>query len=231
MTGMRLPSAPLARRSAFALGCAAALAACDRPGRVELEPASLRFHAAGQSARVRAAVKTEEGKLLPALGCEWSSTDPRVATVAGKLRDATVTAAGPGTASIRCAAGSAGASAAVVVRIASRVEARPERLELRLQDAPAPAALQVQVLDSEGRPILDRPVSARCEDEAVCRGDDRGQVWPVGPGETRAVVRVDGASAAVAVKVTDARTAEGKPRRVKGNPMLDVEKAFAPPGR
>lgn len=234
--GARLPArrrpAAVPRGPALALlACAAALAACDRPARVEIDPPSLRFHARGQSAPVRATVRGSSGKPLPAAGCDWTSSDPRVATVQGKLRDATVTAVGPGAAAVRCTADRAGATAQVVVRIAAGVEASPARLDLRLEDAPAPAALQVRVLDTDGRPLSDRPVATRCADEGVCRGDDRGQVWPVGPGETRVTVQVDAASTSLPVKVVDARTAEGRPRRVKGNPMLDVEKAFAPPRR
>jgi len=228
MRSMRLPAC---RPTALALACAAALAACDGPARVELDPPTVRLQARGQAAPLRATVRASNDRVLPAAGCEWSSTDDRVATVAGKLRDAIVTATGPGTAAVRCSAGRVGALAQVTVRIASRVEVSPARLEVKLQDEAAPSALQVQVLDTEGRPYLDRPVSTRCANESVCRGDDRGQVWPVGAGETRATVTVDGASSSVLVKVVDARTAEGKPRRVKGNPMLDVEKAFAPPRR
>jgi hypothetical protein len=221
-----------ARAPALALlACAGALASCDRPARVELDPPSLRFHARGQSAPIRATVRGSREKVLPAAGCDWASSDPRIASVQGKLRDATVTAVGPGTAAVRCTAGAAGATAQVVVRIAARVDATPSRLDLRLEDAPAAATLQVKVLDTEGRPLSDRPVATRCADESVCRGDDRGQIWPVGPGETRATVQVDAASTSIPVKVVDARTAEGRPRRVKGNPMLDVEKAFAPPKR
>ncbi len=212
----------------LAAGCAVALGACDRPARVDLDPAALQFHARGQSGALRATVLSSAGKVLPASGCEWSSSDERVVRVAGKLRDATVTAAGPGIASVRCSAGGAGASAAVTVRIASRVEVTPARLELRLGDAPAPAALGIVVLDTDGRPLLDRPAATRCEDERVCRGDDRGQIWPVGAGETVATVQVDGAGVTLPVRVVDARSGEGRPRPVKGNPMLDVEKAFAP---
>jgi len=225
----RRPS--LARRALTAAAALGALAACDRPARVELDPPSLRFHARGQSAPVRATVRDSGGRELPAAGCEWASSDPRVVEVRGKLRDATVTAVGPGAASVRCTAGRAGALAPVAVRIAARVAVDPPRLDLRLGDAPAPAALRVEVLDAEGRPVLDRPAATRCADEAVCRGDDRGQVWPVGPGETVATVEVDGARATLPVKVVDARSAEGRPRRVTRNPMLDVEKAFPPPPR
>jgi hypothetical protein len=215
----------LSRAAAFLLS----LSSCDRVSRVELEPESLRLHARGQSASVRAAMWSSSGKPIPSAACQWSTADERVASVAGTPRDATVTAKGPGTTSVRCTAGSAGASALVNVRLASRVEVSPPRLEIRLGDEPAPATLGVAVLDTEGRPLLDRPASTRCEDERVCRGDDRGQVWPLGAGETRAVVEVDGASSAIPVRVVDVRSAAGRPRRVPGNPMLDVEKALAPP--
>jgi len=220
------------RPSPASLSCILlALAGCERPARVDLEPGTLRLHARGQSAPLKATVSSSRGRQLPAAACEWSSADGRVATVAGRGREATVTASGPGGTSIRCAAGPASASAAVTVRIASRLEVSPPRLEIRLGDEPAPAALELSVLDTEGRPYLDRPASTRCEDESVCRGDDRGQVWPVGPGETRAMVEVDGARATVPVRVVDARSASGRPRRVEGNPMMEVERAFRAPAR
>lgn len=222
------PPRLLAARALAPLAAALALAACDRPARVELDPPGLRLHARGQAATLRATVRTSGGKALPAASCEWSTSAERVAAVAGRGREAAVTAAGPGRATVRCRAGAAEADATVEVRIASRVDVEPSRLELRLLDDPSPAALRIQVLDTEGQPLRDRPVATRCDDEAVCRGDDRGQVWPVGPGETRAVVQVDGASTSLLVKVADARTAEGRPRRVRENPMRDVEKAFAP---
>jgi len=207
------------------------LASCERVSRVELEPASLSLHARGQAASLRAAMYGSGGKPIPSATCRWSTADERVAAVAGSARTATVTAAGPGTTSVRCTAGGAGASALVAVRIASRVEVSPPRLEIRLGDEPAPARLDLAVLDTEGRPLLDRPASTRCQDERVCRGDDRAQIWPVGAGETRALVEVDGASASVPVRVIDARSAAGRPRSVTGNPMLDVDKAFPAPRR
>jgi hypothetical protein len=39
-------------------------------------------------------------------------------------------------------------------------------------------------------------------------------------------VQVDEARASATAHVVDARTSEGRPRRVKGNPMLDYEKAL-----
>jgi hypothetical protein len=68
-------------------------------------------------------------------------------------------------------------------------------------------------------------VNVTCASEDVCRGDSRGQLWATGAGETTAQVEVEGARATLPVKVVDARTAAGKPQRVKGDPMLEIEKA------
>jgi hypothetical protein len=49
----------------------------------------------------------------------------------------------------------------------------------------------------------------------------------VAPGDTTAVVEVEGArSAEVAVHVVDARSADAKPKAVKGNPMEEIERKY-----
>jgi hypothetical protein len=75
--------------------------------------------------------------------------------------------------------------------------------------------------------VLGRTAFSRCANEEVCRGDARAQLWAVGPGDTTAVVEVEGArSAEIAVHVVDARTAAGKPKAVKGNPMEEIERQY-----
>ncbi len=207
------------------LALALLLSACDRPARIALDPQSVRLYGKGQSLKVHASAFARSGKPLPGEICKWSSSDEKVATVAGPHNEATVTAIGPGTAAARCAIGSLAAEAAIVVRIVAKVEVAPERVELKMLDRPEPVALEVRAYDSEGRPLSGRVVLTRCLDESVCRGDGRGQLWAVGPGESRVDVEVDDARAETVAHVVDARTAEGKPRRVKGNPMLDYEKA------
>ncbi len=212
-------------RPAILLALALLLPACDRAVRIALDPPSIRLYGKGQALKVHATAFARNGKTLPEEVCKWSSSDEKVATVAGPHNEATVTAAGPGTTAVRCAIGSLVAEAQVVVRIATKVEVSPKRAELKMLDRPEPVALDVRTYDGEGRPMSGRVVLTRCLDENVCRGDGRGQLWAVGPGESAVVVEVDGVQAQVAAHVVDARTAEGKPRRVKGNPMLDYEKA------
>jgi hypothetical protein len=204
-----------------------ALAACDKAVRVELQPPSLRFGVRGQTAKVHAAPFAKSGKSVPDQICKWSTTDDKVATVAGPANDVVVTAVGPGTARITCAVGDLTSELSVLVRVVAKVTVAPEKVELRMLDEPAPLGLQVTAFDDTGAPVLGRPMLSRCAKEEVCRGDGRGQLWAAGPGDTTAVVEVEGArSAEVAVHVVDARSAEGKPRAVKGNPMEAVEREY-----
>jgi hypothetical protein len=203
-------------------------AACGGgPARVELEPSSLRFGVRGQTAKVHAAPIAKSGKSIPDRICKWSSSDEKVATVAGPANDVVVTAVGPGSARIRCAIGDVTAELDLIVRVVARVDVEPRKVELRMQDEPVPLALRVVAHDDGGAPVLGRTAFSRCANEDVCRGDARAQLWAVGPGDTTAIVEVEGArSAEIAVHVVDARTAAGKPKAVKGNPMEEIERQY-----
>ena len=166
-----------------------------------------------------------DGKRLLEAACSWSSTDEKVATVTGPRNDAVVTAAGPGSAAVRCTIGAAVAELPVIVRVVSRIAVSPAQVELRMQDEPAPVALKVDAFDDTGAPVLGRVAFTHCADERVCRGDARGQLWGIAPGSSTAIVEVEGARAEVAVRVVDARTAEGRPQSVRGNPMEEIERA------
>jgi hypothetical protein len=209
------------------LAVTTALAGCDAVARVELSPSSLRFGVRGQTAKVHAAPVAKNGKPLPAEACKWSTSDAKVATVAGPANDAVVTAAGPGAARVVCAVGGITAELDVLVRVVGKVEIAPQKVELKMLDEPAPVALQITAWDDTGAQVLGRTLLARCASENVCRGDARGQLWAVGPGDTTAVVEVEGAkSPEVAVHVVDARSADAKPKAVKGNPMEEIERKY-----
>lgn len=203
-----------------------AFAACGTSvGRIEVDPGGLQLAVRGQQGKVRAVALARNGKTLPEKTCAWSTSDEKVAAVAAKGNEATVTAAGSGSAVVRCRVGDAVGEVPVAVRLIGKVEVTPAVLELKLLDEPAPTALGIRALDEAGQAATPRRLTTRCLDENVCRGDDRGQLWPVGAGQSRAVVEADGARTEVAVRVVDARTAAGKPRAVTGNPMLEYEKA------
>lgn len=204
---------------------AVVVAGCSRkPERVELEPGSLRFFGRGQRASVHATPWASTGRPMPDQPCDWSSSDEKVAVVTARHNDAIVTTAGPGSATIRCEVHGKTAELPVSVRVVARLAVKPQRAELRVLDAALPLALRVEAWDDLGTPVAGRVTRTRCADEAVCRGDARGQLWAVGAGETTAIVEVEGASAEIPVRVVDARTAAGRPRRVTVNPMLEIER-------
>ena len=208
-----------------ALLCALALAACDNPARVEMTPSALRFGVRGQTAKVHASPVARNGKQMPDRICAWSSTNEAVAKVSGPHNDGTVTATGPGSAAVRCTVGGIWGEVPVSVRVVAKVTVSPARVALKMTDEPAPVALEVAAFDDTGAAVLGRAATSRCASEEVCRGDGRAQLWGVGPGETTAFVEVEGArSPEIAVSVVDARTAEGKPKAVRGNPMEAIER-------
>jgi len=215
---MRLPPR---HRLAFAL--VLPLVACGGPARIDLDPASLRFNGAGQVAPVHATPRARNNKALPDQVCRWTSSDEKVAAVAAKGNDAVVTATGPGAATVTCTVGSLKAELGVAVRVVARLTVSPDAVALELTDERVPTPLRVEAFDDQGAPVAGRIVTTSCDDEEVCRGDARGQLWPVGAGASVATVQVDGAKARLPVTVKDKRVAT-KPKIVKRDYMEDLEK-------
>lgn len=215
---MRLRSTLLAAL-ALVLGCA-------RADRIELNPSRVAFVGLGKATTIKASPYGANGRFLPDPPCGWSTSDAKVATVVPHANEVTITAAGPGNAVVRCTIGGAVGELPVEVRVVARVAVKPEKLSLTVGDMPTPTALTVEAFDDRGGAVVGRAPVVICASEQVCRGDARGQIWPVGPGQTTARVEVEGAAAQVAVQVTEGRSADGKPKAVKGNPMLEVERLW-----
>jgi hypothetical protein len=212
-------------RTLAPIAAAALLLACDGVARVDVQPPSVRFFGRGQSLKVHATPLTKRGKPAPDQVCRWSSSDERVATARGPHNEATVTSVGPGAATVRCEVGGAAGEVPVTVRIVAKVTVAERKVELRMLDEPQPFAPRIEARDDTGAPVAGRAVLTRCANEEICRGDGRGQLWAVGPGDTTALAEVEGAqSETLAVHVVDARTARTRPQRVTGNPMLEIEK-------
>jgi hypothetical protein len=206
--------APTFARPALAL---LFLAACSgqNPTRILLEPTGTRLFGRGQQAKFHASPYSKRGEPLPTFACAWSSSDEKVATVKGMHNDVTVTAVGPGSATLRCSIGAIVAEASVAVRFAGRVEVKPTQVDLAMLDDPQPVALQIQAFDDQGALLVGRAPFIRCASEEIARGDARGQLWAVGPGET-----------SCSVEVGDSRSADARPKAVKGNPMEEIERQF-----
>ena len=207
---------------------ALALAACgEQPARVTLEPTGARLFGRGQQIKLHANPQSKRGEPMQKFACVWSSTDEKVATVKGTHNDATVTAAGAGGAAIRCTIGDVFAEATIAVRLAGRVEVKPTEVALEMRDEPQGFPLQIQAFDDQGALLVGRAPFIRCQNEEIARGDARGQLWAVGTGETTCSVEVGDAKAEVKASVKDSRSAEFKPKAVKGDPMAAYEKEFA----
>ncbi len=200
------------------------LAGCGGPERIDLEPASLKLYGRGQQATLHATPRTRAGQPDQAATCAWSSSDPTVATVAGKHNQVVVTSVRPGTATITCAIGPLRAGATAAVRSVTRLSVKPAQVALTLGDERAALKLEVTAYDEEGAVVPDRLVLTRCDDEGVCRGDARGQLWPTGPGRTAATVTVEGVDAVVPVVVTDGRTEATRPQVLQRGYMEDLER-------
>src|SRR5512142_462401 len=114
------------------------LAACDKPARIDMDPPSLRFGVRGQTAKVHATPFSKRGERMPDQICRWSSSDEKVATASGPHNDGTVTAAGPGSAAVRCTIGDVSGEVQVLVRVVAKVALRTPRADLRVTDEPAP---------------------------------------------------------------------------------------------
>jgi hypothetical protein len=206
---------------------ALALAGCgQQPARITLEPTATRLFGRGQQAKLHANPLSKRGEPMQKFACGWSSSDEKVVTVKGAHNDVTVTATGPGSATVRCTIGAIQAEANVAVRLAGRVEVKPTQVDLQILDEPQPVALQIQSFDDQGALLVGRAPFIRCANEEIARGDSRGQLWAVGPGETSCSVEVGDAKAEVATRVKDARSADARPKAVKGNPMEEIERQF-----
>jgi hypothetical protein len=199
------------------------LSACGGPSRVELEPGSLAFSGRGQSAALHATPRARGGQPLPAARCAWSSSDPAVATVSARGNDATVASIGPGATVITCAIGGVRASAPVAVRVVTRLVLGQAVAALELADDRRPLAVKLEVFDDRGAPVAGRLVLTRCDDESVCRGDARGQLWATGPGTATATVEVEGISATLPVTVKDLRV-DRRPRVMTGDYMEALDR-------
>jgi hypothetical protein len=217
------------RADLFAISALAVLtlAACgQQPARITVEPTGGRLFGRGQQLKLHANPVSKRGEPLQKFACAWSTSDEKVATVKGMHNDATVTATGAGSAVIRCAIGDTVAEANVAVRLAGRVEVKPTQVDLVMQDEPQPVALQIQAFDDQGALLVGRAPFIRCQNEEIARGDARGQLWAVGPGETGCTVEVGDAKADVTARVKDSRSADARPKAVKGNPMEELERQY-----
>ena len=180
-----------------------ALAACDRdpvapgapvPTSVSVSPAQLAFESLGDTARLSAEVRDEDGGVIADATVTWSSSDPGVAAVDSAGLVASV---GNGAATITAAAGSAsGAAAAQVEQVAVRIAFQSSPDSLVVGDS---AHLAPEALDALGSPVPGSAFAWESSDPVVLRVSDDGWIRPRVPGAATVTASTASLEASLAV--------------------------------
>lgn len=150
----------------------------------------------GQTSTLTAETRSATGVVLTGRNVSWSTANPAVATVS----EGVVTGVGVGTTQISATSEGQTASAQVSVRAVpiTRLVLSAVTLTLQVQNT---AQVSVQVIDSLGRSLSDRPVtwSSNAPTIATVTG---GLVTALAPGAATVTASIDGVSAALSVTVT-----------------------------
>lgn len=128
---------------------------------------------------------------------KWSSDDPFIATIGedGRLR-----ALASGRTTVRATFGKLAAEVPVEVTLVE--ELRSDTTEVALSyEAGDPARVKVEAIGYDGRPMKDRPIFFKPENDRICRVDGVGQLWPVTMGETVVVAYHDDREVRIRCKV------------------------------
>ena len=167
------------------------------PSSVLVSPATVALVAVGDTVRLEAQVRDQNGNPMPAVAVTWSSGAPAVATV-----DPTglVTAVANGSATITAGAGSVAGSASVTVQQApATLTLVPD--SLTFEALGETATLAATVADANGHAIEGAPVVWTSGDTAVATVDSTGLVTAVATGRTAVTSTVGELEASAAVIV------------------------------
>lgn len=189
-----------------------ALAACSGDGAVRDEKqriASVAIDGAsfsltvGEKHQLEASAFDDQGRRLPGVPVEWSSSDPEVAPVGV---DGLVFARAPGFATVRASAGEKAAEVAVDVKRVpvSRAVIEPEKLQLELGRF---RTLRVKAYAEGGVLLPQRNAIWSSDDPSVAAVDAGGGVTAVSPGFTLIRATVDGVEAQATVEVVEVQAA------------------------
>ena len=168
-----------------------------RPASISVTPEETTLTALGDTVRLRAEVRDQNGQVITGATAEWSSADSSVATID---QSGLVTATANGRTTITARAASASGTASVSVRQrASVVSIAPDSLDFaEIGDT---ATVMAVVSDANGHPIQDAEVQWSSADSAVATVDASGLVLAVGVGETSIIGTADSVRASIRVIV------------------------------
>lgn len=175
--------------------------AAPRPAVLSVSPRQSTLVALGDTARMVAEVRDQNGRVMTGTAIAWSSNDTSVATI-----DASglVTASGNGGTTIAAQAGSASGTAAVTVRQVPRaVAVAPQSLTFR--SAGDTATVRATVTDANGHTIETPGVVWASADTSVAGVDRNGLVTAVSAGRTEVSGTLGTLTAGVVV-IVESRT-------------------------
>ena len=161
-----------------------------------VSPSSVTLSALGETARLAAEVRDQNGRAMSGAAVAWASFDEAVATV-----DASglVTATGNGTATITATSGSASGTASVSVeQSAAAVAVSPAVDTLAVGDT---LRLSAEAFDANGHALAGAAFVWSSGDASVATVDSAGLVRAEGPGETEITATSGSASGRAAVRV------------------------------
>ncbi len=164
-----------------------------------VSPASARLEAPGQTVRLAAEVRDQNGAPMTGVEIAWSSDSPAVAAVDG---DGLVTAVADGAATIAAAAGELSASAAVTVEtppVATTLTVSPA--SARLEAPGETVQLAAEVRDQNGDRMTGVEIVWSSDSPAVAAVDGDGLVTAVGDGAATVAATAGELSASAAVTV------------------------------
>ena len=167
------------------------------PGAVSIAPASTTLAALGDTVRLVAQVRDQNGNLMAGVAVAWSSSAPTTATVDGT---GLVTAVADGSATITAQAGSVAGSASVAVdQTPAALTLVPD--SLTLEAVGDTARIMATVSDANGHAIESAQVDWASGDTAVATVDSTGLVTAVMTGRTAVVAAVGELEASAPVVV------------------------------
>ena len=161
-------------------------------------PASVQLSSLGDTARLSAEVRDQNGRAMPGAAVTWTSADPSVASV-----DASglVTAASNGTATVTAASGSASGTAAVSVeQSVASVSVEPDSAALLVGDT---VRLSATAFDALGGEVAGAAFAWTSADTLVAVVDSVGLVSGVGPGEAEIAASSSGVAGRARLRVAD----------------------------
>ncbi|WP_420636010.1 leucine-rich repeat domain-containing protein [Candidatus Palauibacter sp.] len=191
-----------------------------RPATLSVSPAEVTLAALGETARLTAEVRDQNGQVMAGAAIAWSSSNGSVATV---NESGLVTAIGNGGATITARAGAASGTAAVTVeQIPAGITIAPGALTLVVGDT---SVLEATVADANSHRVAGAGVTWSSANSSVATVDSTGRVVGVGPGSTEVTAASDSLGASVDVDViarsNDREVLEGLYRATGGDNWTD----------